>query len=83
MWREQWAVGIAIACSAPALAQDEYATALGARPMPTDDAGRRAECAWIRQEEARLKNILIAMDLQSSPPGPYNFQAFYKASAQI
>jgi hypothetical protein len=34
-----------------ALAEDEsYAAALARRSMPTDEAGRRAECGWIRQE---------------------------------
>ena len=66
----------------PAFAQDDYAAALAKRPLPTDDAGRRAECAWIRQEAARLQNMLIAMDQQQGVPGPYNFQPIYRAAAQ-
>ncbi len=63
--------------------EDNYAETLAQRPMPTDDAGRRAECAWIRQEEARLQNFLIAFNAQASVPGPYNYQAIYRAAAQM
>jgi hypothetical protein len=73
-------------CSGSALAGEEsYAERLARRPLPTDEAGRRAECAWIRQEDARLQNLLVAFDMQTSSvqPGPYNFTSIYRAQLQM
>jgi len=81
------AVMVLVYCwSGSAVADEEsYAAALGRRPMPTDEAGRRAECAWLRQEDARLQNLLAAFDIQarSAAPGPYNFTPNYRAQLQL
>jgi hypothetical protein len=65
--------------------EETYAERLARRPMPTDEAGRKTECAWIRQEDARLQNLLVAFDMQarSAAPGPYNFTPIYRAQMQM
>src|SRR5215472_3961549 len=58
-------IAVLLGVSVPAFAQDGYATSLSQRPMPTDDAGRRQECAWIKSEISRQQDLGAVVATQS------------------
>jgi hypothetical protein len=57
-------LSMAVAAFAPMACGSPYSDALDARPSPTSDEERRAECAWTRQEMARMQNIAAVVSQQ-------------------
>jgi hypothetical protein len=60
--------------------EETYAERLARRPMPTDEAGRKAECGWIRQEAARLQSALIASEQMMNSQVQTNLTPIYRAA---